>query len=84
MKKWVSNQHITVFIFGLVIYLFGLIFLAYSFKYKNIAVASTIFVICNVFTLSLVSWLYFKETLSVFQIIGVVLGISAIILFEFS
>jgi len=60
----------------------GLLFLAQSFKYKNIAVASTIFVIVNVITLSIVSWLYFKETLTPFQIIGIILGLSSIIFLE--
>lgn len=82
MKKWILNQHITIFVFGLFIYLIGLIFLSYGFKYKNIAVASTIFVLCNVITLSLVSWLYFKEPLSSFQIIGILFGFGAILFLE--
>ena len=83
MKKWIANNNIFLFIIGLIIYLIGLIFLAHSFKYKNIAVASTIFVIFNVITLSIVSWFYFKETLTPFQIIGIILGIISIIFFFF-
>jgi len=82
MKKWVTNNNVFLFIIGLAIYLFGLIFLAYSFKYKNIAVASTIFVIFNIITLSIVSWFYFKETLSTFQLIGIVFGICSILFLE--
>ncbi len=82
MKKWIVNNNVFLFIIGLIIYLIGLIFLAYSFKYKNIAVASTIFVIFNVITLTIVSWFYFKETLTPFQIIGIILGISSIIFLE--
>ena len=84
MKKWVINQHLFIFIIGLFIYLIGLIFLSYSFKFKNIAVASTIFVLCNVITLSLVSWLYFKEPLSSCQIIGIFFGITTILFLEMS
>jgi len=69
MKKWVINNNISLFVIGLTIYLIGLIFLVFSFKYKNIAVASTIFVIFNILTLLLVSWFYFKENLNLFQII---------------
>ncbi len=82
MKKWVVNNSIPLFITGLGIYLVGLIFLAISFKYKNIAVASTIFVIFNIITLSIVSWFYFKETLTPFQLIGIALGISSILFLE--
>jgi multidrug transporter EmrE-like cation transporter len=82
MKKWVINDKTPLFVTGLAIYLIGLIFLALSFKYKNIAVASTIFVIFNIITLSIVSWFYFKETLNPFQIIGISLGISSIIFLE--
>ncbi|MBS3092369.1 EamA family transporter, partial [Candidatus Pacearchaeota archaeon] len=64
--------------------LIGLNFLAQSFKYKNIAVASVIFVIFNVVILAIVSWFYFKETLSIWQIMGIVLGLTSVILLEFS
>lgn len=67
---------------GFAIYLVGLMFLAQSFKFKNIAVASTIFVIFNVVTLALVSWLYFKEELNPMQIGGMSLGIASVILLE--
>lgn len=82
MKKWAVNNSVFLFITGLSIYMIGLLFLAQSFKYKNIAVASTIFVIFNVVTLSIVSWLYFKETLSPFQIVGIILGLSSVIFLE--
>jgi len=82
MKKWVVTNNIFLFLSGLAIYLFGLIFLAFSFKYKNIAVASTIFVIINITTLSIVSWFYFKESLTAFQLIGIMLGISSILFLE--
>ncbi|EKE28387.1 MAG: hypothetical protein ACD_3C00067G0021 [uncultured bacterium (gcode 4)] len=82
MKKWVSNNDARIFILWLIIYLIGLIFLAFSFRYKNIAVASTIFVIFNIITLSLVSWFYFKETLTHFQIVWILLWISSVIVLE--
>lgn len=82
MKKWVANNNLFLFISGLAIYLVGLIFLAYSFKYKNIAAASTIFVIFNIITLSIVSWFYFKETLSTLQLVGIVFGIFSILCLE--
>ena len=82
MKQWVITNRYLFYFIGLVVYLIGLNFLAQSFKFKNIAVASVIFVIFNVVTLSLVSWLYFKETLSLMQIVGIMLGIASIIVLE--
>jgi len=82
MKKWVLSNSLGTFILGLSIYLIGLVFLAFSFKFKNIAVASTIFVIFNVVTLSLVSFFYFKEVISPLQILGIFIGIIAIIVLE--
>jgi len=82
MKKWINTNAYLFYFIGLATYLIGLNFLAQSFKFKNIAVASVIFVIFNIVTLSLVSWFYFKETLSPMQIIGIVIGIIAIVVLE--
>lgn len=82
MKKWVVSKNIWIFAAGMLTYLIGLGFLAYSYNYKNIAVASVIFVILNIIMLSIVSWLYFHESLSSLQIIGIIIGIIAIIVME--
>ena len=82
MKKWVVGGGNLLYLSGMAIYLLGLVFLVETFKYKNIAVASTIFVIFNVIILALVSWVYYKETLSIIQIIGIVMGIAAVIILE--
>jgi len=82
MKKWVATDTYLFYFIGLATYLIGLNFLAQSFKFENIAVASVIFVVFNVATLGIVSWLYFKETLSTLQIAGIIIGIIAIIVLE--
>lgn len=82
MKKWVNSNSPTFYLLGLIVYLVGLNFLAQSYKYKNIAVASTLFVIFNVVILSVFSWFYFKESLTPLQISGIILGIISVILLE--
>jgi multidrug transporter EmrE-like cation transporter len=82
MKKWVITKSLWVFAAGMFTYLVGLGFLAYSYNYKNIAVASAIFVVLNIILLLLASWLYFKEPLSVLQIVGIIIGIIAIVVLE--
>lgn len=82
MKKWVSGNNWYVFTLGLLVWLLGNSLLAFSFKYENIAVASTILVIFNVVTLALVSWLYFKEPLSVYKGVGIILSLLLIAFLE--
>ena len=82
MKKWVITPHFYLYIIGLLIYMIGMMFLVETYKYENIAVASLIFIIFNIITLLIFSWFYFKETLTTHQIIGIILGLSAIFFFE--
>lgn len=82
MKKWVNQSGWHLYFAGLMIYFVGLNFLAYSFKYKNIGVASLIFVLFNIVTLCFVSWVYFKETLSLLQILGIVIGLISVVILE--
>ena len=82
MKQWTYNNSWTTFILGLLTWCVGLVFLAFSFKYKNIAVGSLIFSVSNVIFLTIFSWLYYKEALTINQIIGIILGIIAVIFLE--
>jgi len=82
MKQWSVNNSWITFIIGLLTWSIGLVFLAFSFKFKNIAVASLIFSLSNVIFLTLLSWLYYKETLTTFQIIGMLMGVAAVVFLE--
>ncbi len=81
-KNWAISNNWVTFFFGLSIWTIGLVFLAFSFKYKNIAIASLIFSLSNVILLTLMSWLYYDEGLTTTQFIGIVLGIIAVIFLE--
>jgi multidrug transporter EmrE-like cation transporter len=82
MKEWVTTNKSWIYIVGIIIYIIGLNFLAFSFKYKNIAVATVIFVLINITTLLIFSYFYFHEKLSGLEIAGVLLGIAAIVMLE--
>ncbi len=84
MKQWVATDKKPFFFIGLAVYLVGLVFLSLSFKYKNIAIASVLLVIFNVSTLLLVSWLFYHETLSTWQVVGLLLGLAAVVILELS
>jgi len=81
-KFWTKNPHNWMYLVGISIYVIGLMFLIQSFKHTNIAVASAIFVVANIVTLAIVSWLFFNEPLSTVQMIGVLLAIISIIILE--
>jgi multidrug transporter EmrE-like cation transporter len=81
-KNWSLNNSWVTFFCGLFIWTIGLIFLAFSFKYKNIAIASLIFSLSNVISLTVISWLWYNEGLTTNQIIGIILGIIAVIFLE--
>lgn len=81
-KSYALMPKMSLYISGLVIYMGGLMLLVQSFKTENMAVASAVFVMINVLTLSIISWLYFGEKLSLLQILGIVLSFVAIGLLE--
>lgn len=83
MKNWTNSSKIWFYVIGMIFWILGLVFLAMSFKYKNIAVASIIFVLFNIITLALFSWLYFNEKLTALQMIGILLGLASVIILEF-
>lgn len=82
MKEWVVTNKSGIYLVGITLYLLGVNFLAFSFKYKNIAIATIIFMLFNVLTLIIFSYFYFHEKLSGLEVAGIVLGIAAIILLE--
>ncbi|MDC8002110.1 hypothetical protein POV26_13770 [Aequorivita todarodis] len=84
MKTWVISNSKIHFAGGMLFYVIGLSFLAYSFTFKNIVVASVMFLIFNVILLSLINWMVYSETLSNKEITALALGLVSIVLFEFN
>ncbi len=62
----------------------GLLCLAATLKGQNIALATLTIVLFNVGTLALLEWLLFHNPLTIQQITGLLLGMSALILLETS
>jgi len=82
MKRWVLTGKVTTYILALTVYLSGINFLAYAFKYKDIAVASVIIIVFNVVSLSIASWLFFGETLSGLKIVAITIALIAVVILE--
>lgn len=77
-KFWAKEALARYYVSGLALYLMGMLCLVESFKTHNMAVASAIFVVVNIVTLAIVSWLYFAEPLTSQQMVGISLAIVAV------
>ncbi|MGJ8664998.1 MAG: hypothetical protein ACSHW7_01410 [Patiriisocius sp.] len=84
IKNWIANNTNISLGFGVFFYVVGLSFLIYSFTFKNMVVTSVLFIIFNLILLSMVNFFYFNESFSSKEAVALVLGIAAIILFEFN
>jgi multidrug transporter EmrE-like cation transporter len=82
MKIWVEGRQTRYYITGLILYIVGVNFLAFSYLYRNIAVATTLTNIFNILILTAVSWFWFKDKLTIQEMIGIAFAIVAIIILE--
>lgn len=81
-KKWAIGNKNYLLMVGLVIYMIGTTFWAYSLRYEYLSKAISVFAVLNLIILVLVGVLFFKEDLSTTNKIGVILGILSVILIE--
>jgi multidrug transporter EmrE-like cation transporter len=84
IKKWTFTNSSFDYCLGIFIYGIGINFLAHSFKYKNMAVASLMVIIFNIVILMIFNNFYFREKLATTELVGVVLAIVSICLMESS
>ena len=81
-KYWTGHTSPYVYVLGLVLYVAGLIPLIESFKFANVELTSALLVLFNIVMLTLVGWYYFKETISMYEIVGLCFAAVAIVLLE--
>lgn len=82
MKEWLIKNSNVFFGAGLIIYFISMVLLAISYKFENIAIASTIIEIINTISIILIFTIFFKESMSVVQIIGLIFGVISLILLK--
>ena len=82
LKKWIESPNVKTYLVGLFLYAMGMNFLALSYRYKNIAVATAGCVIINIIMLTVLTFTYFKEPLTTKQMIGIGLSLVAVCLLE--
>jgi len=82
LKKWSLSNKNVLLVIGLVVYLVGTVFWAFSLKYEYLSKAVSVFTVLNLIAVVLVGLIYFKEDLSLLNKIGIGLGIVSVILLE--
>jgi multidrug transporter EmrE-like cation transporter len=82
LKKWAIDDKYLYYAIGLLCYLVGVIFFSLTLREKNLAIANTILVTVNIVTLTLVSYFYFHERLSLVQIGWILLSIIGVVILE--
>ena len=83
-KEWIIRNNYWLFWIGILLYTMGGILLAICYRYKNMATATMIYIIFNVVTLVIISWLWYDEKLDMIAILGLVLGMVSVGLMEYS
>ena len=82
LKKWSLEERNTLLIAGLALYFIGTIFWAFSLREELLSKAVTIFTVLNMIVVILAGLIVFKESLSLQNKVGIVLGILSILLLE--
>lgn len=81
-KKWAIENKSYLLAVGLVIYMIGTTFWAYSLRYGHLSKAISIFAVLNLIILVLVGIFFFKEDLLLVNKIGIAFGVLSVILME--
>lgn len=88
MKKWsISGESfkdlsIIFYILGVVIYGVSLTLYAYQLRTVNFGIATIVPILINLVVIALISFFYYKEVLSIYEVTGIFLAIIAVILFS--
>jgi multidrug transporter EmrE-like cation transporter len=79
---WKGHTTNILYMSGFALYAFALVFLIKAYKYEHLAVAASILDISNVLMLVFISWLFFNQSITAIQGVGVFFATIAFILLE--
>ena len=80
--KWVQNKNKFLYIVVIILYLIGLNFLIQSYRYSDIAIASILFDLFNVITLTVAGIYLFKENITKTELAGIIVGFVSIVILQ--
>lgn len=79
---WIKKSKKIFYILTLFLYMIGLNFLIYSFRFEDIAVASIIMEIFNIVTLTFAGIFLFKENITRREVAGIIVGLISVLILE--
>lgn len=88
MKHWIvsgasfRNLPLAVYLSALVVYCGSLTAYAYQLRTMNFGIATIIPILINVIVVALISFFYYKEAISIYQSLGILLAVIAIVSFS--
>ena len=82
IKKWIIDNSLLNFFIGLIFWIIGLLILAYSSRFINIVSASFIEILANIITLVFADYFFFKDPVTLQEIVGIITGLIAIYIIE--
>lgn len=88
MKNWIisgasfRNTSLIMYLSAVVVYGGSLTLYAYQLRTMNFGIATIIPILVNIIVVVLISFFYYKEALSFYQGIGILLAVFAIIFFS--
>jgi multidrug transporter EmrE-like cation transporter len=80
--KWVKTDKKLFYALAFLFYIIGSIFLIYTYKSEDIVIATMVVEIINLVTLTLAGRFIFKENISKMEIIGIAIGLVALVILE--
>lgn len=81
-KYWALAPRPSLYVAGLALYLAGAMCLVQTYRSENIAVATAVFIIFNLASLLLASWLWFGEPVVGWRLVGLLLAVAAVAILE--
>lgn len=81
-KYWSRSGRAATLLIGLFIYFVGSVFWAFSLRHELLARSITVFTVVNLVVIVIIGMLYFQETLTLRQKLGIALGLISVVLVE--
>lgn len=78
IKKWTIDNSLVNFFVGISFWILALLILAYTFKSINMVSATFIEILVNIITLVFADYFFFKDPITLAEIVGIILGFIAI------
>jgi multidrug transporter EmrE-like cation transporter len=77
MKAWSVSNKRSSYILGVIFWALASLFIAWTYKHKNMVVITVLYILVNVGALMIINSIHYHESLNIKQYIGIVFGLVA-------